>query len=193
MDDNSLTLGGDLPDLPLEPQIKDQVTVIFNKLRAEKRENELAKNLLPDIGKFIWPLNLTLLNQGSTDRQKFWLGVPTVSDNLKKIIFMVWIKLKSVKHMLRIFYYQRSRCDKIRIDHRPFTVRSFCPDTFVRVLWLNLSQPIKSHFESHLVLFSVVMRILSFTIVKWKNRSISTKFHFYLNNPKNPQIFSRLF
>ena len=53
MDDNSLTLGGDLPDLPLEPQIKDQVTVIFNKLRAEKRENELAKNLLPDIGKFI--------------------------------------------------------------------------------------------------------------------------------------------
>ena len=53
MDDNSLTLGGDLPDLPLEPQIKDQVTVIFNKLRAEKREAELAKNLLPDIGKFI--------------------------------------------------------------------------------------------------------------------------------------------
>ena len=56
MDDNSLTLGGDLPDLPLEPQIKDQVTVIFNKLRAEKRENELAKNLLPDIGKFIQTL-----------------------------------------------------------------------------------------------------------------------------------------
>ena len=55
MDDNSLTLGGDLPDLPLEPQIKDQVTVIFNKLRAEKRENELAKNLLPDIGKFFPP------------------------------------------------------------------------------------------------------------------------------------------
>ena len=47
------TLGGDLPDLPLEPQIKDQVTVIFNKLRAKKREAELAKNLLPDIGKFI--------------------------------------------------------------------------------------------------------------------------------------------
>ena len=33
---------------------------------------------------------------------------------------MVWIKLKSVKLMLRIFYFQRSRCD-IRINYRPFT------------------------------------------------------------------------
>ena len=78
MDDNSLTLGGDLPDLPLEPQIKDQVTVIFNKLRAEKRENELAKNLLPDIGKFIQILK-------SVFSASDWPDL----DNLIKIIYMV--------------------------------------------------------------------------------------------------------
>jgi len=78
MDDNSLTLGGDLPDLPLEPQIKDQVTVIFNKLRAEKRENELAKNLLPDIGKFIQILK-------SVFSASDWSDL----DNLIKIIYMV--------------------------------------------------------------------------------------------------------
>ena len=77
MDDNSLTLGGDLPDLPLEPQIKDQVTVIFNKLRAEKRENELAKNLLPDIGKFIQILKKDFSASDWSDL-----------DNLKKIIYM---------------------------------------------------------------------------------------------------------
>ena len=77
MDDNSLTLGGDLPDLPLEPQIKDQVTVIFNKLRAEKRENELAKNLLPDIGKFIQILKKDFSASDWSDL-----------DNLIKIIYM---------------------------------------------------------------------------------------------------------
>ena len=77
MDDNSLTLGGDLPDLPLEPQIKDQVTVIFNKLRAEKRENELAKNLLPDIGKFIQILKSVFIASDWSDL-----------DNLIKIIYM---------------------------------------------------------------------------------------------------------
>ena len=77
MDDNSLTLGGDLPDLPLEPQIKDQVTVIFNKLRAEKRENELAKNLLPDIGKFI-----------QIPKSVFSASDWSDLDNLIKIIYM---------------------------------------------------------------------------------------------------------
>ena len=45
LDDNTLSTGGYMPQLPLEVQIKDQVTAIFNRIRSQKFESDLSRNL----------------------------------------------------------------------------------------------------------------------------------------------------